>query len=245
MPMPSPLPGSESAGSVVLRLPNPDTPRRGKASTLMSPVSKSWSDTPVFSTLAPAVPLSPVVHERRPTFSQVISPKQVIQEKRLVIEEEPIEEKPAAYDQQILAQYKCHVLAYAEMLFRWQLLNKRLELLKSAKITTFHANKRKAIFDVQHACGKCNRTLDPCVETCSCCGLRTLKPRCSLCRLPVKGLSRTCGNCLHVTHLGCWRDAMSNVCGSGCGCRCRGELRPDPRASMVQSPIPAPSALPR
>lgn len=91
MPTPLPLPGSESAGSVVLRLPNLDTPRRGK--TLMSPVSKSWSDTSVLSTLAPAVPLSPSVRGRRPTFSQVISPKQVIQEKRLVIEEELIEEK--------------------------------------------------------------------------------------------------------------------------------------------------------
>jgi hypothetical protein len=70
-----------------------DTPRRGKASTLMPRVSKSWSDTPVLSTLAPAVPLSPAVHGRRPTFSQVISPKQVIHEKRLVIKEEPIEEK--------------------------------------------------------------------------------------------------------------------------------------------------------
>jgi hypothetical protein len=245
MPTPSLLPGSESAGSVVLRLPNMDTPRRGKASTLMPRVSKSWSDTPVLSTLAPAVPLSPAVHGRRPTFSQVISPKQVIHEKRLVIKEEPIEDKPAAYDEQILSQYKCHVLAYAEMLFRWQLLNKRLELLKSAKITTSHVNNREAIFDVQHACGKCNRTLDPHIETCSCCTLRTLKPRCSLCRLPVKGLSRTCGNCLHVIHLGCWRDAMSNVCGSGCGCRCRGELRPDPRASIVQSPIPVPPALSR
>lgn len=246
MPVPLPLPGSESAGSVVLRLPNLDTPRRGKTSTLISPVSKSWSDTPVLSTLAPAVPLSPVVHGRRPTFSQVISPKQVIHEKRLVIqEEEPTEEKPAVYDQQILAQYKCHVLAYAEMLFRWQLLNKRLELLKSAKITTFHVNSREAIFDVQHACGKCNRTLDPHIETCSSCGLRTLKPRCTLCRLPVKGLSRTCGNCLHVTHLGCWRDTMSNVCGSGCGCRCRGELRPDLRTSVVQSPTHPPSALSR
>jgi hypothetical protein len=166
MPVPSPLPGSESAGSVVLRLPNLDTPRRRKTSTSMSPVPKSWSDTPVLSTLAPAVPLSPVVHGRRPTFSQVIGPKQVIHEKRLVIQEEPIEEKcgiffvqwtdlhfsryrPAVYDQQILAQYKCHVLAYAEMLFRWQLLNKRLELLKSAKITSFHANSREAIFGTQ------------------------------------------------------------------------------------------------
>ncbi|KAG2364093.1 hypothetical protein BDR07DRAFT_1355525 [Suillus spraguei] len=243
MPIPSPLPGSESAGSVVLRLPNIDTPRRSKMSTLMSPVSKSWSDTPVLSTFAPTVPPSLAVHGRRPTFSQVIGPKQVIHEKRLVIKKEYIEEKPAAYDQQILAQYKCHVLAYAEMLFRWQLLNKRLELLKSAKLTTFHANNREANFDVQHACRKCNRPLDAHIETCSCCGLRTLKPRCSLCRLPVKGLSRTCGNCLHVTHLGCWRDAVSNVCGSGCGCRCR-ELR-DSRPSMTQCPTPPPSALSR
>ncbi|KAG0709286.1 hypothetical protein DFH29DRAFT_887529 [Suillus ampliporus] len=238
MPMPLALPGSESTGSVVLRLPNLDSPRRGKGSSLMSPVSKSWSDTSVLATLAAAAPISPAGHARRPTFSQVIIPKQVIQEKRLVVVEEDIEEKPAAYDQQTLAQYKCHVLAYAEMLFRWQLLNKRLELLKSAKITTFHVNNREAIFDVQHACGTCKRTLHPHMEMCSSCGLRTLKPRCSLCRLPVKGLSRSCGNCLHVTHLRCWRDTMSNVCGSGCGCRCRGELHPDPRA---QSPTPAPS----
>jgi len=87
----------------------------------------------------------------------------VIQEKRLVVSESHIKEeygiffrdgcifaydvfRPETFDQQILAQWKCHVLAYAEMLFRWQLLNKRLELLKSAKITTFHVNNRDAVF---------------------------------------------------------------------------------------------------
>ncbi|OAX43953.1 hypothetical protein K503DRAFT_730449 [Rhizopogon vinicolor AM-OR11-026] len=240
MPVPSPLPGSESTGPVVLRL---DSPRRNKGSaSSMSPVSKSWSDSPVLATLAkPIAPFSSTVHGRRPTFSQVINPKQVVQEKRLVVDEKDIKEEPTTFDQQILAQYKCHVLAYAEMLFRWQLLNKRLELLKSAKITTFHANNRDAVFDVQHACGKGNRTLDPHTGSCQHCGLRTLKPRCSLCRLPVKGLSRTCGNCLHVTHLRCWQGAGSDLCGSGCGCRCRGrtyEPHPDPQ---VQSPTTASS----
>ena len=90
-----------------------------------------------------------------------------VQEKRLIVDEKYIKEecgvfffvywahphlpcvfRPAMFDQQILAQYKCHVLAYAEMLFRWQLLNKRLELLKSAKMTTY-ANNREAVFGTQ------------------------------------------------------------------------------------------------
>ena len=53
------------------------------------------------------------------------------------------------------------------------------------------------------------------------------------------GLSRTCRNCLHVTHLRCWQDAMSNMCGSGCGCQCRGKTykpQSDPHAFIVRSP---------
>lgn len=40
-------------------------------------------------------------------------------------------------DPELLSQLACHILVYADMLFSWQLLNKRLELLNTVKTSSF------------------------------------------------------------------------------------------------------------
>ncbi|KAH7909417.1 hypothetical protein BJ138DRAFT_232760 [Hygrophoropsis aurantiaca] len=230
LPMPTP---------VIERIPGPDSPRRkgfGREGSAASAVSKSWSDTPVIA--LPKHPgsggVSSVAPSRRPTFSQVISPKQaVIQEKKkaiVFVESDEKADKVAPRSEfgnpQFLNQLACHVLAYSEMLFRWQLLKKRLELLNTIKLSAFlntqPVTTQEVEFNVSHKCARCRRDLEHHAEFCAYCDLRSLNPRCSVCRLPVKGLSYSCPQCLHITHLPCWRTVKLNLCATGCGCRCSG-----------------------
>jgi hypothetical protein len=168
-----------------------------------------------------------------------------------------------------------HVLAYAEVLFRWKLLHKRIELLKAVDpfmrlpsdsyfnsdhsqlgtlrhlgrvyvrcpipLLTYLSRGRRRGTGVSILCTQCSRpTASRTQSTCSACGTRLGMPRCSVCRLPVKGtschptsctlfltkhvligLSFNCLGCRHVSHLSCWRSRRSATCSTGCPCRCR------------------------
>ena len=169
-------------------------------------------------------------------------------------------------------QLVMHVLAYAEVLFRWKLLHKRIELLKAVDpflrlpsdsyfnsdhsqlgilrllrrvyircpiplLTNLSCRRRGA--GVSILCTQCGQsTASRTQSTCSACGTRLGMPRCSVCRLPVKGtsccscivlsnkylligLSFNCLGCRHVSHLSCWRSRRSATCSTGCPCSCR------------------------
>ena len=167
-------------------------------------------------------------------------------------------------------QLVMHVLAYAEVLFRWRLLHKRIELLKAVDpflrlppdsyfnsdhsqlgalcilrcpipLLTYLSCGRVRGTGVSILCAQCSRpTASRTQSTCSACGTRLGMPRCSVCRLPVKGaschstscmilltkhdligLSFNCLGCHHVSHLSCWRSRRSATCSTGCPCRCR------------------------
>jgi hypothetical protein len=120
-------------------------------------------------------------------------------------------------------QLVMHVLAYAEVLFRWKLLHKRIELLKAvdpflrlpsdsyfnsdhSQLGTLrhlrrvyvscpiplltYLSRRRRRAGVSILCTQCSRpTASRTQSTCSACGTRLGMPRCSVCRLPVKGAS--------------------------------------------------------
>jgi hypothetical protein len=121
-------------------------------------------------------------------------------------------------------QLVMHVLAYAEVLFRWKLLHKRIELLKAvdpflrlpsdsyfnsdhSQLGTSHLLRRVYVHcpiplltnlscrrrrgtGVSILCTQCGQsTTSRTQSTCSACGTRLGMPRCSVCRLPVKGAS--------------------------------------------------------
>lgn len=104
---------------------------------------------------------------------------------------------------ELLSQLACHILAYADMLFSWQLLNKRLELLNTVKTSSFIRTPPQTLdmrfgarhsygllcnvniySDIQPACGH-GQLSD--YDACSMCGNHRKIARCSVCRLPVKG----------------------------------------------------------
>ena len=115
-----------------------------------------------------------------------------------------------------------HVNAYAELLFRWQLLKQRAELLKSIKDQTKDWSEYRLGISIP------GDLRSP--------GGKSQTVRCTFCRLPVKGwrflgfeisiidnmtgLSFTCIRCAHVMHLKCRNVNQHFVCAAGCGCLC-------------------------
>ena len=109
-------------------------------------------------------------------------------------------------DPELLSQLACHILVYADMLFSWELLNKRLELLGAVKTSSFIRTPPQNLdmrFGASHSCvllgnanthadiqpayGQCGHGRLSDDDACSMCGNHQTSPRCSVCRLPVKG----------------------------------------------------------
>jgi hypothetical protein len=171
---------------------------------------------------------------RRPTFSQVAKARHTTVHKSVVVvdlrhelQQERERESELLYSFVSSEQLVMHVLAYAEVLFRWKLLHKRIELLKA--VDPFLRMPSDSYFNSDHSqlgasilCTQCNQPAASSTQSaCSACGTRLGMPRCSVCRLPVKGLSFNCLGCRHVSHLSCWRSRQSATCTTGCSCRCR------------------------
>lgn len=110
---------------------------------------------------------------------------------------------PPLFPPEVLSQFRRHVLVYAELLFRWELFHKRLELLKAVEKPGIPVNKERSQHqeDQQHGLGlvrmcarpDCPMLLEPKTHVCSHCGTPSPLPGCTICRLPVKGSSFASG----------------------------------------------------
>lgn len=110
-----------------------------------------------------------------------------------------------AFSTELIEQFVSHVQSYAEMLFRWELFHKRLELLKSVNrnITSRDGDDRHAIgysnllewcsisdtrnVGLVRTCTRCTIVLPDKVNACPSCGNPCSMASCTICRLPVKG----------------------------------------------------------
>jgi len=217
-------------------------------------VSKSWGHNVAASSAKAGISFLSVGHIRRATFSQVISPKIIIPEKMVTAFDEIAEESDEScihFEPELVKQFVAHVLVYADMLFGWQLFHKRVEMLKSVdqeiqKMVPpyFHSGFEQRI-GVVVACERCRNVFRSNETVCSTCTSRSKLPQCTICRLPTKGLSRTCPSCLHVTHLNCWNVSKMSSCAAGCGCPCFvGSIKKQDSTRPVRSPNSVLSALP-
>ncbi|KAH9061149.1 hypothetical protein EDB87DRAFT_1722223, partial [Lactarius vividus] len=220
--------------------------RRRKFSDVDSPrIRHAKSDSPQRRT--PALRLPDVVAARipglasplaaqgpRPTFSQVAKAKHATVHKSIEVKDsqrelqQDSESNPELCSFVSSEQLLTHVLAYAEVLFRWKLLHKRIELLKA--VDPFLRPPSDPSFNLDHSqlgvsflCTQCGEpTTSRTQSTCSGCGARRGMPRCSVCRLPMltslPGLSFHCLGCRHVSHLSCWRSRQSAAYTTGCSC---------------------------
>ena len=125
------------------------------------------------------------------------------------------------FDAEMIHQFRYNVYAYCELLFRWQMYNKRLELLKAVTVNqsnSFLSDNKKAevhrigpyslysyqptIFlsdwvnchiGLDRICvrGDCKTVLPEKARTCPQCNTFCSLPTCTICRLPVKGMPST------------------------------------------------------
>jgi len=152
--------------------------------------------------------------------------EKVPQERRIFMSDISPDLRKRQIDESLESQYICHVLVYAEKLLRWQLLHKRLELLKSVaqEIQSVHkANKHfQERFAFMHPCQHCQIDVHSSFGlkiNCTC-WTSILGQTCAICRLPVKGLSWSCPQCRHLTHVTCKHLHKGAGCPSGCTCGC-------------------------
>ncbi|KAI0258544.1 hypothetical protein BC834DRAFT_835341 [Gloeopeniophorella convolvens] len=201
----------------------PDSPHR------VSPAIRHLSES---SSTRNAGSVHSVATGRRPTFSQVARAKQsVVRRSVRVVDlgdelQQQFEHEDGLDPSPPVNQLVMHVVAYAEMLFRWGLVYKRIELLKA--VGSFLALPTGLTSDDHDQLGVsvlCSRCGQPAPSghpiACATCSTRLGLPQCTICRLPVKGLSFNCLECLHVSHLSCWKFRPGVACATGCSCRCR------------------------
>ncbi|TFY55210.1 hypothetical protein EVG20_g9404, partial [Dentipellis fragilis] len=122
--------GSESPRSQNRATPSPQPPTHPQAQM------KSWPEGVGAGALRiPVVPSNANV--RRPTFSQIVSARPSVMEKMMVVYDfrDSVQQERAKemdlFEPKFLGQLVTHISVYAEILFRWELLHKRIELLKA------------------------------------------------------------------------------------------------------------------
>ncbi|XP_064466934.1 GATOR2 complex protein WDR59-like isoform X2 [Ornithodoros turicata] len=115
------------------------------------------------------------------------------------------------------AQYDEFKKKYAEILYKWSLLEQRAQVLKHL---TSSPPKHKGVdfLIICHYC-KCD------VRGVQCTRCRKLSLHCIICRVAVRGhfhFCVSCGHGGHLLHMLEWFKTQA-VCPSGCGCRCAAE----------------------
>ncbi|EKM55335.1 uncharacterized protein PHACADRAFT_255888 [Phanerochaete carnosa HHB-10118-sp] len=247
--MPTPAPRTHySPQSPLTREFKRDSPAQPYTSKSWSDTTKSWSDaTDISSSRSTTLSsLSSQHRGRRPTFSQVVGNSSQPEKKRVSVEifsHMKVQRSIFGLELRLRRQLEAHVWAYAEMLLAWDLAQKRAELLETARVELMTAPdlSHPAMVNMLHSsplgiariCAICAQINEPDVEFCASCGGRLKVESCSICRLPVRGLSHTCLVCLHASHVRCWRNRQDPSCATGCGCDCLGSVAVTP---ITQSP---------
>ncbi|KAF7373833.1 WD-REPEATS-REGION domain-containing protein [Mycena sanguinolenta] len=208
----------------ISRGPDSPLPRRRaywRDSGLPSPssVSKSWNEATSPAVKQVAVSFSSAGH-RRPVSSRTSTQKEAIHEARVTLLDVPAPDKSDAFPAERMTDFVKHISIYADVLFSWQLFHKRLELLKSVNHIDTLSDSAQHEIGMIRSCTTCGEVVEQGKNSCRNCSRPCSTPHCTVCRLPVKGLSRSCLRCFHVTHISCWRRLDVPICPSGCGCLC-------------------------
>ncbi|PRP84715.1 WD repeat-containing protein 59-like [Planoprotostelium fungivorum] len=129
--------------------------------------------------------------------------------------------------------YDKYRLYYAEILFRWQLLDKRAEILKfTQQNSRTNQDKSSSAIEFTPVCLRCNRMLgsegnrggpkELREDGVYCTNCRDWGFKCIICHLAVKGSSSfclVCGHGGHTKHMNEWF-SEEFTCPTGCGCSC-------------------------
>jgi hypothetical protein len=127
-------------------------------------------------------------------------------------------------DPKLQYQYDCYKQIYADILYRWQLMEKRALILKSLMPSNVNQSQlfHVGVDFVTECCNPlCEKQYNTCrAPNCKYCYKPSLE--CAICRIPVRGAVNhcvVCGHGGHTVHMYNWF-AQSDQCPTGCGCLC-------------------------
>ncbi|CEJ04176.1 hypothetical protein RMCBS344292_18143 [Rhizopus microsporus] len=127
-------------------------------------------------------------------------------------------------DNKSMAQLDVLRLGYADMLYRWNLLELRAEILKFLHHQPFPTDYELASQYVQVSCHSCGIEVSNHDKYCHQCRKIRKVVRCSYCHVMVKGLINFCIHCGHgghTYHMEDWFVTNQQMyCMTGCGCKC-------------------------
>ncbi|XP_054717555.1 GATOR complex protein WDR59-like [Uloborus diversus] len=112
------------------------------------------------------------------------------------------------------AEFDNYKLIYADILYRWNLLEQRAQVLKTVSATI---ERHKGI-DFLIECQHCKKD----VNGAHCYHCKKFALSCAICSVAVKGCSSfcmVCGHGGHTKHMEEWFSDI-DVCPTGCGCKC-------------------------
>jgi len=104
--------------------------------------------------------------------------------------------------------------AYADILYRWGMLNERAIVLKYSHRPAERYRGMEFVVQCKSCGADCRSPI--------CTDCRTYAISCSVCQMAVKGLCSVCSLCGHgghTLHLATWFET-NKKCPSGCGCTC-------------------------
>lgn len=123
-----------------------------------------------------------------------------------------------------MAQRDALRLNYADMLYRWNLLDQRAEVLRFLNHQPFPVDKEVTSTHIQVSCYACGTELSSNDKYCVHCRKIRKLIRCCFCHILVKGLVNFCVHCGHgghSNHMEDWFVTNQQVyCMTGCGCKC-------------------------
>ena len=123
-------------------------------------------------------------------------------------------------DPKLQYQYDSYKQIYADILYRWQLMEKRALILKCC-LNVNSAPHQGIDFVTECTNPYCEKQYNTCRSpNCNYCKKPTLL--CAICRMPVRGSVNhcvVCGHGGHTVHMFNWF-AQSEQCPTGCGCLC-------------------------
>ncbi|KAI8150329.1 hypothetical protein BJV82DRAFT_652492 [Fennellomyces sp. T-0311] len=229
-------PGEKSASEAMQETPT------AYAKRITRPFSTTLTQQKIPSNTAPGLrstPSSPLTPPGMTTTTTPFTPQAIVSDKEGKIvqtDEMSIEftnletydgDKALSYNNDIplldprdIAKLDVLRLNYADMLYRWGLLEKRAEVLKFLSRPPFPTTERTLVIIRCYICGSEINNRDQ--RLCYTCRKLRNQIRCSVCHVLVKGLLNFCSECGHGGHAHHIKDWFSEhkACPTGCGCIC-------------------------
>ncbi|KAH7642410.1 wd repeat-containing protein 59-like protein [Dermatophagoides farinae] len=130
------------------------------------------------------------------------------------------------FDSKLVLEYDYYKKIYLDILYRWKLIKKRAQLLKTIESKMLYDDQSHIVSFVNECFTQSCKDRQKLCSNYICSHCNRISLICTICRLPVKGATNHCMKCGHGGHTNHMNDWFQKheECPSGCGCVCLGKL---------------------